>query len=64
MTGQWCADLLTGVRVPQPQRVVVATGDDAGAVGAKGHTGHVAGVAAQRLPEPAPTIRQYGLEKG
>ena len=51
VAGQRLADGLAGGGVPQPHRVVVAAGGDAGAVGAERHAVHRVGVAGQRLAD-------------
>ena len=51
MAGERVAEGLAGAGVPQPQRGVTTTGDDAAPVGAKRHTEDGVGVAGERLPE-------------
>ena len=47
VAGEWGADRLAGVGVPQPHRLVVAGGGEAVPVGAERHTDHRAGVAGE-----------------
>ena len=49
VAGERGADGGAGVGVPQPQRLVLATGDDAAPVGAKRHTPHGVGVTAEGI---------------
>ena len=69
MAYKWLADLLAGLGVPQPRRLVLRRGDDALAVGAERRAQHAILVACERLadllaglgvPQPRRLVRRRG----